>query len=106
MGGLKEQRPPLASRLLLRLVQNVSQRRVPRGLPRIIWHMRGIVIGKGIRTIEFRNLFRMYCECDSYPIVMAGCGFVYRHMERVIGMILRSPAVFIDVGANVGFVTL
>lgn len=48
----------------------------------------------------------MYCDSDSYPSMMAACGFVYRHMDRVLNMVLQPPVTFLDVGANVGFVTL
>jgi len=64
------------------------------------------MIGRDIRTLSYLDRFKMHCDSDSYPSVMAACGFVYRHMDRVLTMILRPPLTFIDVGANVGFVTL
>ena len=97
---------PLVSRPLLRLVQEISCYAVPRGLPRITWNLRHLVVGGRIRTVSYRNRFRMYCDSDSYPSVMAACGYVYRHMARVLDMILQPPVIFLDVGANVGFVTL
>jgi len=97
---------PLVSRPLMRLVQEISCLVVPRGLPRITWILRQLVVGSHIRTVSYRNQFRMYCDSDSYPSVMAACGYVYRHMARVLDMILQPPVTFLDVGANVGFVTL
>ncbi|MCR4348020.1 MAG: FkbM family methyltransferase [Sulfuricaulis sp.] len=70
------------------------------------WILRHLVVGSGIRTVSYQDRFRMYCDSDSYPSVMAACGFVYRHMDRVLNMILQPPVTFLDVGANVGFVTL
>jgi len=99
--------PPLVSRPLMRLVQEISCYAVPRGLPRMVWILRRLVVGGGgIRTVSYQERFRMYCDSDSYPSVMAACGFVYRHMDRVLSMVLQPTVTFLDVGANVGFVTL
>ncbi len=97
---------PLVSRPLMRLVQEISCHVVLRGFPRLTWILRHLVVGGGIRTVSYRDRFRMYCDSDSYPSVMAACGFVYHHMDRVLNMILQPPVTFLDVGANVGFVTL
>jgi FkbM family methyltransferase len=72
----------------------------------MVWILRRLVVGGGIKTVSYQERFRMYCDSDSYPSVMAACGFVYRHTDRVLGMVLQPPVTFIDVGANVGFVTL
>lgn len=98
--------PPLVSRPLMRLVQEISYYAVPRGLPRMVWILRRLVVGSGIRTVSYQDRFRMYCDSDSYPSVMAACGFVYQHTDRVLSMVLKPPVTFLDVGANVGFVTL
>lgn len=90
----------------MRLVQEISCHVVLRGFPRLTWILRHLVVGGGIRTVSYRDRFRMYCDSDSYPSVMAACGFVYHHMDRVLNMILQPPVTFLDVGANVGFVTL
>lgn len=97
---------PFVSRPLMRLAQEISRYAVPRGLPRMVWIMRRLFVGSGIRTVSYRDRFRMYCDSDSYPSVMAACGFVYHHMDRVLSMVLKPPVTFLDVGANVGFVTL
>jgi FkbM family methyltransferase len=48
----------------------------------------------------------MYCDSSSYPSVMAASGFVYTRMDRILKIILKPQMVFLDVGANVGFVSL
>jgi len=96
----------LVSRKLTRLVQVLANLAVPRGFPRLVWVLRRLVIGRGIRAISYLDRFKMYCDSSSYPSVMAASGFVYRRMDRVLKMILKPQMVFIDVGANVGFVSL
>ena len=70
------------------------------------WILRRLVVGKGIRTVSYQDRFRMLCDSNSYPSVMAACGFVYPRIDRVLEMVLQPPVTFLDVGANVGFVTL
>jgi len=92
--------------MLMRLAQEVSKYGVPRGLPRVAWTLRRFVVGNGTKIVWFRNRFRMYCDSESYPSVTAACGFVYRRMDDVLSLILQKSVTFIDVGANVGFVTM
>lgn len=98
--------PSNISRKLTRLVQRLANLAVPRGFPRLVWVFRALVIGGGIRDISYLDRFRMYCDSSSYPSVMAASGFVYTRMDRILKIILKPQMVFLDVGANVGFVSL
>ncbi len=94
------------ARKLTRAVQSLANVVVLRGFPRLVWILRRVVIGSGIRIIWYLSRFKMYCDSSSYPSVMAGSGFVYSRMDRILKMILKPDMVFFDVGANVGFVSL
>src|SRR6266542_1372313 len=94
------------SALCLRTIQEVSRWAQPRGLPRCIWLSRRIFFGTGVKVVSFGHRFELFCAMNSYYELMATCGFVYRHLDRVLRAIVTPPAVFIDVGSNFGFVTL
>lgn len=98
--------PPIGGRLALQLAQAMSVYGVPRGLPRLFWWKRRWILGNGTRTVWFQNRFRILCESESYPVLMATCGFVYYRIDRLLRRLLRPGSVFLDAGANVGFVSL
>jgi hypothetical protein len=52
--------------LVMRVVQGISARWTPRGLPRLVWLVRRFVVGTGMGIIWYQKRFRIICDCDSY----------------------------------------
>jgi FkbM family methyltransferase len=96
----------LTSQLLLPLFQEVASRVVPRGLPRIGWISRRLLLGSGVREVNFRQRFSICCNTDSYHEVMFAYGIENRHIDHLLAKILKQGDVFIDIGAHIGMVTL
>lgn len=94
------------SEVLLRCMQYASAKAVPRGLPRLGWVCRRVLLGYGVKEIPYRTRFRICCDSDSYHSTMFGYGIEDRHVDRLLKRVLRPGDVVIDVGANVGMVTL
>lgn len=95
---------------IMRVIQTIAACYRLRGLPRLVWLGRRIFFGHGLKIAEFQNRFRVVCNCDSYDSLMTVSGFVLRAMDRVLNDLIQNIGgdviTFIDIGANVGFVSL
>jgi FkbM family methyltransferase len=111
MDSLKDSLPGLSfpSALVMQMIQSITVRYAPRGLPRLIWLSHRFTIGTGMRIVWYKRQFRVICDCDSYDSLMIVSGFVLRSMERLLKELIddiEGSLVFVDVGANIGFVSL
>lgn len=91
---------------LLFLIQYLASRFSIRGFPRLVWIFRNVIFGNGTKNVSYLNRFRILCDSNSYASTMAVSGFVYSRMDAILKIILRPNTALIDVGANVGVVSL
>lgn len=94
------------STFLLLTVQYIASRLRIRGFPRLIWYFRYFVIGSGVIKTFYLSRFKIYCDTNEYASVVAISGFVYSRMDRLLKLLIDKSNTFIDIGANVGFISL
>lgn len=94
---------------IVRLIQKLVVGYRVRGLSHLIWKGRSIILGSGLKTVKYRDRFYVLCDCDSRYSVMRVSGYIHRAHDRLLKTLLSEinhDIVFIDVGANEGFVSL
>jgi len=93
----------------LRALQGIASHYVPRGLPRLVWTGRRLLFGVGQCVVCYKRRFQVICASDSYESIMTVSGILHRAMDKLLSELLaetRGNVLFLDVGANVGFVSL